>query len=388
MEQSQEAHFKRAYQKYMEQEGIPIYETVGGVEDAAELPRGPWARTGGLGTFIEMRGMIEGNRGTYVAEIPGGGALNPEKHVYDEAILVLKGRGITEVWQEGGTKVSFEWGEGSLFAPPLNAWHRLVNGTQEPAVFLAFTTAPAVIDALNDTDFVFNCEHRFVNRWDGQADFFAATEDRHAIGGSDRSASRWETNFIPDVGTAFLEDRRNKVYNNWAIGYLMSGDFPHGHMAEWPVGRYNRAHYHGPGFLIFGIKGEGYSLLWPKDAGTRPYQDGHEEQVIQLKWGPRGILTPPTDWFHMHMNTGSEHARQIAIYGSFAPTPSFKFYEGDDNRVIIGIREGGTLLDYEDEDPEIRRRYEAVLKEKGIECTMPKVTYRQERPPLLSSLVK
>jgi len=54
----------------------------------------------------------------YVVEIPSGGALNPERHIYDKVIYILKGQGATEVWQEGEKKQSFEWGEGSIFAPP------------------------------------------------------------------------------------------------------------------------------------------------------------------------------------------------------------------------------------------------------------------------------
>lgn len=39
---------------------------------------------GGLGTFIELQGSFESERGLYVAEIPGGEALNPERHLYEE----------------------------------------------------------------------------------------------------------------------------------------------------------------------------------------------------------------------------------------------------------------------------------------------------------------
>ena len=44
-----------------------------------------------------------------------------------------------------------------------------------------------------------------------------------------------------------------------------------------------------------------------------------------------------------------------------------------DEGVMISTREGGTLIDYEDEDPEIRRQYEQALKGEGIECQMPPV---------------
>jgi len=37
---------------------------------------------------------------------------------------------------------------------------------------------------------------------------------------------------------------------------------------------------------------------------------------------------------------------------------------------------GGTLIEYEDEDPRVRADFEAELAKKGIKCTMPSVSYR------------
>ncbi len=87
----------------------------------------PWARLGGRGSYIQLYGT-EGLWGMYVVEIPGAGALNAERHLYEKVVLVVEGRGSTEVWQEGQTKRhSFEWQRGSLFTIPLNAFHRFVN---------------------------------------------------------------------------------------------------------------------------------------------------------------------------------------------------------------------------------------------------------------------
>ncbi|TMA62934.1 MAG: cupin domain-containing protein [Deltaproteobacteria bacterium] len=113
---------KAAYLRWMEQEGIPIFDGLA-VEDVTELPRKPWARMGGSGSYIQLKGS-GGVTGMYVVEIPPGGALEPERHMYDELLYVLKGRGSTEVWYDGMRKQAFEWSEGSLFAPPLNTWHR------------------------------------------------------------------------------------------------------------------------------------------------------------------------------------------------------------------------------------------------------------------------
>jgi hypothetical protein len=69
------------YDDFMKAEGIPIHNAVVGVEDVTTLPRGPWPRIGGLGTFIELIGTHQSQRGIYVVEIPGGAALEPEKHL-------------------------------------------------------------------------------------------------------------------------------------------------------------------------------------------------------------------------------------------------------------------------------------------------------------------
>ena len=57
----------------------------------SNLPRGPWKRTGGNGAYIELKGM-EGFTGMYVGEIPPGGALNAENHLYEELIYILQRR--------------------------------------------------------------------------------------------------------------------------------------------------------------------------------------------------------------------------------------------------------------------------------------------------------
>jgi hypothetical protein len=80
-----------AYDNFMESQGIPIYRDIG-VRRVQDLPRKPWKRMGGTGTFIQLLGT-EGLWGCYVVEVPGAGALNPEKHLYEEQYLVVEGRG-------------------------------------------------------------------------------------------------------------------------------------------------------------------------------------------------------------------------------------------------------------------------------------------------------
>ena len=42
----------------------------------------------------------------------------------------------------------------------------------------------------------------------------------------------------------------------------------------------------------------------------------------------------------------------------------------------VSYREGGTLIEYEDEDPQVRADFAAEMERKGIEFAMPPVTYR------------
>src|SRR5256886_6064737 len=141
------------YDNFMEAQGIPIYRDIG-VRRVQDLPRKPWKRMGGNGTFIQLLGT-EGLWGCYVVEVPGAGALKVEKHMYEEQFLVVEGRGTTEVWQEeGGKKQIFEWQRGSMFAIPLNCYHRIVNATSSPALLLAGTTAPNVMNIYDNTDFI------------------------------------------------------------------------------------------------------------------------------------------------------------------------------------------------------------------------------------------
>ena len=138
-----------SYEAWLREEGIPIIEGYG-VEDVTELPRKPWARTGGQGAYIQLTGM-EGFTGMYVGEIPAGEALNIEQHLYEKIIYIIHGFGATEVWSgiNEKKKMQFEWQQGSLFAVPLNCSHRMINGSREPVIFLAVTSAPLMIDLLH-----------------------------------------------------------------------------------------------------------------------------------------------------------------------------------------------------------------------------------------------
>ncbi len=357
------------YGKWMKQEGLPVIEGYG-LEDVMDIKLSPWSRMGGKGAFIQLYGMMEGSRGMYVAEIPPGGALEPERHLYEELICILEGNGATEIWQEGSRKQMFEWGPWSLFSPPLNAWHRMVNGGREPVRFLGVTNAPLTMNAFREPDFIFNCPYAFSSRYAGQDGFFQEGKKRY----QDKFSNVWETNFIPSLKEAAVEAKERKGSGVKITQFEMSGNALIGHLSEWPSGRYHKAHYHGPGALLLGLESRGYVLIWSKDLGHQPYTNGNGGDVVAMDWKEGSVYSPLDGWYHQHFNTGSQAARHLAVryggahHGHIDMGTSARMKKGMN---MTSVGEGGTLIEYEEEDPQIRLNYEDTLKKVGIPCQMP-----------------
>ncbi|HZT05955.1 MAG TPA: hypothetical protein VFC51_02925 [Chloroflexota bacterium] len=390
------ARMRFPYYRWMHAEGIPIHFEIAGISDVTAVPRAPWARTGrGSGAFLELTGTYQAERGMFVCEIPPGEALDVQHHLYEQFTLILQGTGATEVWQTNGPKRTFEWGKGSLFAPPKNTYYRMYNLGREPVLYLGVTTAPKVMNgmfagwavdrqaessrATSPFEFVFTCDYDFAGVYDASEDYFKRTENRVTQGRYNLSV--WYTNFIPNVFDETVEDMEQKVAGGQLTGYRMAGGFPAGHISEWPVGRYHKAHYHGPGALLVGLKGKGYVNLWPHTLGIHPWQDGHADEVVMVEWGPNSIYAPPDGWYHQHMSSGRVPARHVAVYGAGGSPMTTRLQgEGEDETSVrfTPVREGGPLIDYEDEDPEVRRYFIEVNRKEGVECTMPPVTYRTD----------
>src|SRR5262245_59861628 len=186
---------KTPYDLFMESEGIPIYRDIG-VSKVQNLPLAPWKRLGGKGSYIQLHGT-EVKWGSYVVEVPGAGALNAEKHLYEEIYRVVDGRGTTEVWLDHDSKRHvFEWQKGSLFSIPVNAWHRVVNASSAPALLLGGTTAPNLVNLINNVEMMFNCPYEFRDRFSGADDFYKYKDDIEPD--PVRGLAMRRTNFIPD----------------------------------------------------------------------------------------------------------------------------------------------------------------------------------------------
>ncbi len=358
---------KTTYFRWMAKEGIPVVDGYG-VEDVRDVATAAWARTGGKAAFLNLYGM-EGVTGMYVGEIPAGGALNSEKHFYEEVIVVLEGQGATEVWQDGGKKQMFEWGPWSLFAPPLNTWHRLINGGRTPVKYLSVSNAPLVMDIVHSDDFIFNCPYNFSDRYPADDGYFNQGLKRYESG----MQHIWETNFISDIQTANVDKREVKGAGVGITQFEIAGNSLIGHLATWPAARYHKAHYHGAGAILLGLQSSGYVLLWSKELGTHPFESGRGDEVVEVKWKAGSVYCPGGGWFHQHFNTGAVPARHLALrYGSRIHPIGFKIADKrSEDGVYIDVKQGGTLIEYADEDPYIRRHYDDELKKTGVRSAMP-----------------
>src|SRR5437016_6629506 len=369
---------KTPYDLFMEAQDIPIYRDIG-VRRVQDLPRKPWKRMGGNGTFIQLLGT-EGLWGCYVVEVPGAGALNAEKHMYEEMYLVVEGRGTTEVWTEGnGKKLTFEWQKGSLFSIPMNAMHRLVNATSSPALLLAGTTAPNVMNMFANEDFIFSCPYQFKDRFNPSDDYYKYKEE--IAPDPVRGLAMRQTNIIPDIVTCELplDNRRSPGYRR--IEPHMTGNRFYLWIGQHENGRYSKAHAHGSAAVLICLKGKGYTYTWPSTLGTRPWEAGKTELIKRQDYEPVGMVSAAPmsgNWFHAHFGASKEPFRLTAWFGPHNPArepgpPGEKHVD----YTAMDIPEGGTAIPYYMEDPFLREEYGAKLQAEGVENRMEPDFYKK-----------
>jgi len=339
---------KSAYHQFLEQEGIPI---VGGffVEDIRRVELAPWERMGGLGAYLNLEGT-EGVNDSYLLEIPAGKSTKPQKHMFEELVFVVSGRGATTVWTEEGKKQTFEWQEGSLFSPPLNTWYQHFNGQgNQPVRFLGMTNAPTVMNLFHNPNFIFNCDFVFADRYGGEEDYFSGK-------GTLIAEKFWDSNFVQDVRAFALKTSTNRGAGARVIQLEIANNLMSAHIAEFPIGTYKKAHRHGAGAHVIILRGEGYSLMWPE-----------REKIQRYNWHEASLFVPPEMWFHQHFNVGSQPARYLAL----KPFSSRKF-PGLSKQFgpSESTKAGGGQIEYEDEDAAIRQMFEGELSKRGSQSRM------------------
>ncbi|MEA2977546.1 MAG: hypothetical protein QOF19_3066 [Alphaproteobacteria bacterium] len=360
------------YDTFMEAEGVPVYRDIG-VHRVQDLPMTPWKRLGGKGTYIQLYGT-EGVWGMYVVEIPSAGALNVERHFYEKVVLVVEGRGSTEIWLEGQQKRhTFEWQKGSLFSVPLNAYHRFVNAASSPALLLCGTSAPQIMNLIDNPGFVFNCPHNFTDRYSGESDYFTPKDDLEPD--PVRGLAMRRTNIVPDIVNTDLplDNRRSPGYRR--VEPLMAGNRFYLWVGQHENGRYSKAHKHGSAAVLICVKGKGYTYTWPEALGTTPWKNGKGDQVLRQDYEPVGMVSAAPmsgDWFHQHFGTSSEPLRLTAWFGINNARARKPGRPGEKlmDYGAIDLSKGGSAIPYHLEDAYVRQEYEQALKREGMTSRM------------------
>jgi quercetin dioxygenase-like cupin family protein len=348
---------KTAFEQWADHEGVPMIRDFI-VADLNSIKVEPWERIGAKGCWVVLGAPQDQlSMACYICEIAPGTSTQPQKHLFEELIFVLNGSGATSVWNEGGKSLTFEWKRGSLFSPPLNAWHRHFNGSgTEPVRYVALTNAPAVFNMFHSYDFIMNNPFRFPERFDGDPQYFSGKGEAHP-------GDVWESNFIPDIVDLPFYEFSTKGPGMKHVEIELSSNTLSGHISESPVGVYKKAHRHGPGAYIITLKGKGYSLMWPEGQSSERFD-----------WGPLSMMSPPNRWFHQHFNLAKEPIRQLALKGW-----GQKYPIGGWDQMFKSTGAGGDMIEFEDEDPGVREMYRQELRNEGIELKNPPVKYSGKR---------
>lgn len=360
------------YEAWMAAQGLPMVRAYG-ITDLGQPEFGFWERLGCEAYFVQLHGM-EDFTSMYVAQLPSGGATKRERHLYEKLIYILAGSGSTELEGPDANTLHFEWHEGSLFAIPLNTPHRLFAHGQ-PVRFAAITTAVVMFDFFHNEEFIYDTPFWFRDRFDGSPEYLhrdiRSERGTNSLLGAFTSRG-WETNFVSDVREVMPETVSEAKRSLRFIQYEPAGNTLIAHESKYPSGSYMQAHYHGGGAVLMILRSQGYSLMWPRELGHRPFESGHGDQVIRVDWKPGSVFSPPTSWYHQHFNTGPTDALQLAFrYGSQIFRIGFHQALGGGEvdgrpRVMMTRGEGGAVIPYAEEDPEMARMFHEALARNGV----------------------
>jgi oxalate decarboxylase/phosphoglucose isomerase-like protein (cupin superfamily) len=344
------------YDEWMESIGIPIHKGYY-IEDLRTLELGWWEERQCNAAFFQLAGQ-EGVSSGRVTEIPPGKTLPPVRFALDELIYVADGRGLSTVWAgEGRPKKSFEWQPHSLFLVPHNYFHQLSNMQgDKPVRLLHYSYLPMAMSAIQDPPFFFDNPYQSPDVVTQDDEFYS--EAKMVQGGTDEFLGLrvfWYGNFFPDMRAWDKLDANQK---RGAGGRSVFLQFPDSeltaHMSVFDAKTYKKAHRHGPGRVIIVPAGDGYSIMW---------EEGKEKIVVP--WHECSVFVPPNKWFHQHFNAGASTARYLALH------PPMQFH-GHAEKLEDRAKD---QIEYPDEDPFIRQKFEEELKKRGIESLMPAEAY-------------
>ena len=334
------------YDQWMEAQGVPIHRGYY-IQDLRTAELDWWEAQKCQAAFVQLVGQ-EGVTSTRIVEIPPGESLQMPRVAFDEIVYSLNGHGMTTHEFADGSRRVFEWQPHSMFTMPRHNAYRLSNADgSRPARLLFFNYLPMALSAVPDPEFFFN--NPMAPEHAGNQDFYGEAKMVKPNDAGDAYLGKrvyWFGNFFPNMQAW---DKMGDNTHRGAGSTSVYCQFPNtelsAHMSEFGARTYKKAHRHGPGRAIIIPKGEGYSIMW---------EQGKDKVIIP--WHECSMFVPPNQWFHQHFNVGDTPARYLAMH------PPMQFH-GHAEKVTDRAKD---QIEYVDEDPEIRSRFEGELAKRGL----------------------
>jgi quercetin dioxygenase-like cupin family protein len=99
-----------------------------------ELIKRPWRNNKGLWFELAENRVLS----AHLAELAPGGNSVRHRHTTEAYLYIVKGEGYSIINYDGQAEQVVHWSEGTLFSPPVWAWHQHFNSSQtETARYLA-----------------------------------------------------------------------------------------------------------------------------------------------------------------------------------------------------------------------------------------------------------
>jgi quercetin dioxygenase-like cupin family protein len=99
-----------------------------------ELVTRPWRNNKGRWFELAENRVLS----AHLAELPPGGNSVRHRHTTEAYLYIVLGHGYSIINYEGQPEQRVEWSEGTLFSPPVWAWHQHFNtDPDQPARYLA-----------------------------------------------------------------------------------------------------------------------------------------------------------------------------------------------------------------------------------------------------------
>jgi hypothetical protein len=249
-------------------------------------------------------------------------------------------------------------------------------------MLLCGTSAPNVMNLIDNPSFIFNCPHNFTERFSGADDYFKPNDDIEPD--PVRGLAMRRTNLIPDVINCDLplDNRRSPGYRR--VEPHMAGNRFYLFVGQHETGRYAKAHKHHSTAVLTCVEGKGYTYTWPDALGPTPWKDGKADKILRQDYEPVGIVSAAPmsgDWFHQHFGTSKGPLRLVAWHGP-NNHPALKAGRPGEKMAdiwAIDLNKGGNAIPYHMEDPAIRREFDATLRQEGVASRMNPAFYK--RPP-------